>query len=274
MLREKQERLLGILREMESCIVAFSGGVDSAYLAVMANDELGDQALCVTAQSPSYPSSQKRMALELAERYGLRHETIASGEMNDPDYTANPSNRCYFCRHELYTKLQSIARARGFRFVADGNNLDDVVDYRPGRKAGAELEIRSLLIESELHKDEIRELSRLRGLPTWDQPASACLASRIPYGSQVTIEKLSMIDRGEEALRRLGFVQCRVRHHGNIARIEIARGEPPKAFSTEVFEEISRELKKIGFMFVTLDVDGYRTGALNEALSQIRIPAR
>jgi uncharacterized protein len=189
--------------------------------------------------------------------------------MEDPQYTANPSNRCYFCKHELYTLLQSLAADRGFRYVVDGNNLDDTGDYRPGRKAGAELEIRSPLIEAGLRKDEIRELSRQQGLPTWNQAASACLSSRIPYGSPVTVEKLRMIDRGEEILRGLGFHQFRVRHHGDVARIEFAPEEMPKALNVETFDTLGREFRKIGFQFVAVDVQGYRSGALNEVLTSI-----
>jgi uncharacterized protein len=225
----------------------------------------------VTAESPSYPSYQRKIAVDLVTRYGFSHEFIASDEMSDTNYVENPSNRCYFCKHELYTKLQNRAMQRDFQYVVDGNNLDDTGDYRPGRQAGRELQIRSPLIEAQLNKAEIRELSHLQGLPTWDQPASACLSSRIPYGSPVTAEKLRMIDQGEEMMRALGFSQTRVRHHGEIARIEIAREEMPGALTLEMFERLSREFKRIGFRFVAVDVDGYRTGALNEVLTQIKL---
>jgi pyridinium-3,5-biscarboxylic acid mononucleotide sulfurtransferase len=266
---QKEDQLRRILREMGSCIVAFSGGVDSSYLAFVANQELGGAVLSVTAESPSYPSHQRNIAVNLVARYGLRHEFVASEEMSDDNYVANPSNRCYFCKHELYAKLQKLAQTRGFHFVVDGNNLDDIGDYRPGRQAGRELEIRSPLIEAGLTKAEIRELSHHHGLPTWNQPASACLSSRIPYGSSVTVDKLRMIDQGEEIMRALGFSQTRVRHHGDLARIEVAREDMPRALSLELFERLGREFKRIGFRFVAIDVDGYRTGALNEVLTQI-----
>jgi uncharacterized protein len=270
-LLEREQALRDILDSLGSCLVAFSGGVDSAYLAVVAHEQLGQEALAVTAESPSYPSHQKEIALDVVSRFGLRHEFVRSEELEDPEYAANPVNRCYFCKHELYTRLGRLARERGFGWVVDGNNLDDTGDYRPGRKAGDELDVRSPLIEAGLGKAAIRELSRRRDLPTWDQPASACLSSRIPYGSAVTQEKLRMIDQGEAVLRQMGFRQSRVRHHGDVARIEIARDELPRALDMETFDRLSGAFKALGFRFVTLDVDGYRTGALNETLHNIEV---
>jgi uncharacterized protein len=274
MLHEKEQRLRGILKDLGSCIVAFSGGVDSAYLALITHQELGSSALAITAESPSYPTYQRKIAQDLVRTYGFRHEFIISGEMSEPNYTANPTNRCYFCKHELYSLLQRMASDRGFRYVVDGNNLDDTGDYRPGRRAGVELEVRSPLIEAGLRKEEIRELSRHHRLPTWNQAASACLSSRIPYGSAVTVEKLRMIDQGEEILRTLGFHQFRVRHHGDVARIEIAPEEMRGALTVEMFDTLGREFKRIGFKFVAVDVQGYRTGALNEVLTSIQVSSQ
>jgi uncharacterized protein len=265
-LERKQAALDRALRELPSLIVAYSGGVDSAYLAYAAHRALGSNVLCVTADSPSYPERHRAIARRVAEQFGFNHLVIHTEEMARPEYRANPANRCYFCKHELYTHLSSIARERGTPVIVDGSNADDRGDYRPGRQAAREFGVRSPLDDADLTKEDIRELSRRAGLPTWDEPASACLSSRIPYFSEVTDEKLRMIEQAEAALHELGFRICRVRHHDTIARLELGRDEIARALDPAVADEIDSRLRAIGYAHVTVDLRGYRLGSLNEAL--------
>jgi len=261
----KEHALTETLTSLGSVVIAYSGGVDSAYLAVVAHRTLGDRAIAVTADSPSYPERHRRLAIDVARQFGLSHEIIQTGELDRSDYRSNPSNRCYFCKHELYTHLVRIAHSRK-AIVVDGNNADDRGDYRPGRQAAREFGVRSPLDDVDLRKDEIRELSRAIGVPTWDEPASACLSSRIPYHSEVTGEKLRMIERAEQALARLGFRVCRVRHHDDRASVEIGRGELARALEAEMSSRIVGELTAVGYADVTIDPRGYRMGSLNEGL--------
>jgi len=266
-LRAKAQALDDRLAGLGSVIVAFSGGVDSAYLAWAAGRVLGARALAVTADSPSYPDTHRQLARRVAREFGLAHEFIATSEMERPEYRSNPANRCYYCKHTLYGDLTALAHARGFEAVVDGSNADDRGDYRPGRQAAREFGVLSPLDEAALAKDEIRALSREAGLPTWDEPASACLSSRIPYGNEVTPEKLRTIERAETVLRELGFRVCRVRHHDETARLEIAKDEMARALDPDVNARLVTALKALGYRHVCLDLQGYRLGSLNEALT-------
>ena len=256
------------MRELEVVLVAFSGGVDSTYLALIATQELTTNALCLTGLSPSVSQKQRDDAVRLAENFGFNLTTVKTEELENPDYSANPTNRCYYCKTELYGKLQEVASEKGIKYVLDGSNSDDVGDYRPGRKAAAEKDVRSPLIEVGLTKAEIRSLSKKHGLPTWDEPASPCLSSRIAYGVPVTIERLSKVERGEQILRSMGFREFRVRVHGELARLEIAPQELKKALDINITKKLGDSFRRIGFRYVTLDLHGFRSGAMNEVLEK------
>ncbi len=263
---EKEGRLLARLASFPSLLVALSGGADSAYLAWAAHRALGARALAVTALSPSFPAYDREQVERLVRAAGLRHEFVTTQEVENPLYAANQPDRCYFCKDELFRVLGRLAAERAIAAVAYGINADDSGDFRPGHRAAVEHAALSPLLDADLTKAEIRSLSRRAGLSTWDRPASACLSSRIPYGSEVTPEKLAQVERGEAALRELGFRQFRVRHHGEVARIEIAPEEMPRAMNAEMAREMARRLRAAGFLYVALDLEGYRQGALNEML--------
>ncbi len=263
--REKAERLAELLRTCGSVVIGYSGGVDSVFLAKAALDVLGPgNVLAVTGRSDAYPAVQRRMALSCVERFSIPHLEIETGELEDPRYTANPANRCYFCKSELWTRLRAVADERGFEAVLDGSNADDAGDYRPGLAAAREREVRSPLLEAGLRKSEIRLLSERLGLPTWDQPAAPCLSSRLPYGLAVTRERLRQVEDAETLLRAHGIREFRVRHHGEAARIEAAPAEIPAVLA--VATALCERLAAIGFRRVLVDVEGYRRGALNEGL--------
>ena len=269
----KEKCLQARLGQLPSVIVALSGGTDSAYLAWVAGQALGERALAVTAVSASLPESERAAVADFVARYSLRHEFIATDELSNPLYVANHPDRCYYCKDELFTKLDALARSRGFAAVAYGINLDDLGDFRPGQRAAAEHRVLTPLLDAGLTKAEIRELSRRAGLPTWDKPAAACLASRIAHGIAVTEDALKRIEKGEEALRALGFRQVRVRYHGlpaeaspkagELVRIEIAPDELPRALTPAMAQKFAEIFKTLGFKYVTLDLEGYRQGSLN-----------
>jgi uncharacterized protein len=265
-LREKEERLLAALTRMGRVIVAFSGGTDSAYLAWAAHRAVGANALAMTADSASLPESHKRDLEAFVRQFGMAHEYIVTHEFDNPDYVANNPDRCFHCKDELFNCLEEVGRARGYEHIVYGVNVDDLGDYRPGQNAARQHSVAAPLADAGLSKAEIRELSRLAGLPTWDRPASACLSSRVPYGTPVTIETVKTVEAGEEELKALGFRQFRVRFHGEVARIEIARDEMEKALSIEMAQRFTAIFKGLGFQYVTLDLEGYRQGSMNEVL--------
>ena len=265
-LKQKERRLFSILDEMGEVLVAYSGGTDSAYLAWAASRALGDKAVAITADSASMPASHKRDAEAFAKNWNIRHEYLETREFENPDYARNDPDRCFHCKDELFTCMEQLRAERGVKHIVYGVNKDDLGDYRPGQNAAKLHEVRAPLMEAELTKAEIRELSRLAGLETWDRPASACLSSRIPYGTPVTKETIATVEAGEEAMKALGFRQFRVRFHGELVRLEIARDELEKALSIEMFAKITGIFKPLGFHYVTLDLEGYRQGAMNEVL--------
>lgn len=265
---EKEQELLNRLAQCTSVIVALSGGADSAYLAWAAQHALGERALSVTALSPSFSEYDRKMVEDFVRKLGVRHEFVETHEMDNPAYRANAADRCYFCKDELFGVLDQIASERKFEAVCYGVNADDTLDFRPGHQAAKEHQVLTPLLDTAMTKAEIRTLSQRAGLPTWDRPASACLSSRLPYGTEVTPERLALVERGEAELRELGFRQFRVRLHDKLARVEISPDEMPLAFSADMAAKIARRLKSAGFAFVALDLEGYRQGSLNETLSK------
>ncbi|MCW5964381.1 MAG: ATP-dependent sacrificial sulfur transferase LarE [Bryobacterales bacterium] len=262
----KQEALFAHLRTLGSVLVAYSGGTDSAYLAWAAQQALGHNAVAVLADSFSIPDSHKRDARDFAEQFGIRYEVIYTTEFENPNYARNDGDRCFHCKDELFVQMEAFGQELGIHHIVYGVNKDDLGDYRPGQKAAKIHQVEAPLVNADLTKAEIRELSRMAALPTWNRPAAACLSSRIAYGMQVTPENVKQVETGEEALKSLGFRQFRVRHHGDLARIEIARDEMERALNLEMAAEFTRIFKGLGFNFVTIDLQGYRQGSMNESL--------
>ena len=267
-LTEKLTKLQDDIRAMGTLAIAFSGGVDSTFLLRVAHDVLGDKVLAITARSSTFPERELNEAIAFAKSIGARHRIIVSEELEIEGFSMNPKNRCYYCKRELFGKIADIAHEEGIACVADGSNADDTGDYRPGMQAMRELGAVSPLLNAGLTKQYIRDLSKEMGLPTWDKPSFACLSSRVPYGDPITAEKLKMIDKAETTLLRRGFRQVRVRHHGNLARVEVGTEELSKFFAPGLMEGVDREFKEIGYAYVTLDMKGYRTGSMNEVLAK------
>ncbi len=265
-INQKWDRLTSLLREMRLAVLAFSGGVDSSVLLRAAAEVMGPRLIAVTAVSETYPPGELALAEEFARTLGVTHRILPTAELNAEDFARNSPERCYYCKRELFGKLKQLADAEGIPFILDGSNVDDLKDQRPGRKAAEEFFVRSPLIEAGLTKSEIRELGRGMGLPMWDKPSLACLSSRIPYGTRITPELLRTIERAEDLLRGLGFRQVRVRHHGNTARVEVERRDFERLLSGDAAGEITRSLKGLGYTYVCLDLEGYRTGSMNEAV--------
>jgi uncharacterized protein len=263
----KERKLFANLTSMGRVIIAYSGGTDSAYLAWAAHRALGSNAMAITADSASLPESHKRDLEAFVVRFGIPHEYIETREFENPDYLRNDANRCFHCKDELFTRLDEVGHARGYQHIVYGVNVDDLGDYRPGQNAARQHQVAAPLADAGLSKAEIRELSRQAGLPTWDRPASACLSSRIPYGTPVSIENVKTVERGEEELKALGFRQFRVRFHDKIVRIEIARDEMARAFNLETCDRLTEIFRALGFQYVTLDLQGYRQGSMNEVLN-------